>query len=185
MREWFENKTVAIVGNAASISNKNYGKDIDAHQVVVRINRGIQCCARNYHLKEKFGIKLDVWMFNLYNRNLKLFYSNIKHKLIVQNFHKMQMNEDTNNTEFDFSYPNTYYLDLKTIFYPKYPSTGLRVLDYVSKCNPSLVNVYGFDWKETPTFYDKNASDINHDFKKEKLYCMENFTPKTKFHFHQ
>lgn len=184
MKEWFENKTVAIVGNATSISKTCYGKDIDSHQVVVRINRGIQCCIKNYQLKENFGTKLDVWMFNLYNRNIKLFYSNIKHKLLEQNFYKMQMNDDLNNDNFDFSYPNKYYLDLYKHFSPRYPSTGLRALDYVSKCNPSLVNVYGFDWKETPTFYDKNAIDTNHDFKKEKLYCIKNFTKEHKFNFY-
>jgi hypothetical protein len=184
MKNWFENKTVAIVGNAESISKKHYGKDIDAHQVVVRINRGLLCCTKINHTKDSFGIKLDVWMFNLYNRNIRLFYDNIKHKLIKQNFYKMQMNEDLNNDNFDFSYPGEYYMDLKKHFLPKNPSTGLRALDYVSKCNPSLVNVYGFDWKETPTFYDKNASDVNHNFLKEKMYCEEKFIKENKFVFH-
>ena len=184
MKEWFENKTVAIVGNAESVLKTHYGKDIDNHQVVVRINRGIECGIKNYPNIESFGKKIDVWVFNLYNRNLRLFYYNIKHKLISKNFYKMQMNEEFDNVNFDFSYPKQYYIELQKHFYPKYPSTGLRALDYVSKCDPSMVNVYGFDWKETPTFYDKNASDINHDFEKERDYCIEKFTKENKFIFH-
>jgi hypothetical protein len=184
MKDWFENKTVAIIGNAESVLKKQYGKDIDEHQVVVRINRGIQCCVKNYLHKENFGTKLDIWMFNLYNRNLQLFYHNIKHKLISQNFYKMQMNEDLDNKNFDFSYPNYYYTELQKYVSPKYPSTGLRVLDYVSRCNPSLVSVYGFDWKETPTFYDKKAPNANHDFIKEKTYCEEKFVKGTNFIFY-
>jgi hypothetical protein len=185
MKLWFENKRIAVVGNAQSISEKQYGKEIDNHEVVVRINRGIICCTRDYSLKENFGSRLDVWMFNLYNRNLQIFYNSIKHKLTKQNFYKMQMNEDLGNKNFDFSYPSNYYLDLCNSFLPKYPSTGLRVLDYISKCDPYHVSVYGFDWKETPTFYDKNASDLNHDFEKEKLYCNKKFTKDKSFIFYR
>jgi len=34
MKEWFEGKTVAVVGNAASLVQQNYGKEIDQAEVV-------------------------------------------------------------------------------------------------------------------------------------------------------
>ena len=66
MREWFENKKVAIVGNAASIFSKRNGLKIDSLEVIVRLNKGI--LASLDRKNEKFiGTRTDVWMFNLYN----------------------------------------------------------------------------------------------------------------------
>ena len=35
-----EGKTVALVGPAKYMQGTNYGKEIDSHEIVVRINRG-------------------------------------------------------------------------------------------------------------------------------------------------
>ena len=169
MKEWFENKTVAVVGNAQSLKSKNYGKEIDSHDVVVRINRGIS--ASDMHTNS-FGKKTNVWMFNLYNDKLKSFHSSLS---IDNKYYKMQMNYDKNNRNFDYSYPKEYYLELFSYFDPKKPTTGIRCLHYISKCNPKSVDVYGFDWKETPTFYDRYANDSQHDYAKEKEYCINHF----------
>jgi hypothetical protein len=70
------------------------------------------------------------------------------------------------------------------------PSTGLRLLEYISLCNPKSVNVYGFDWKETPTFYDaKKETRItekrhNHNFFLERNYCKEFYRDRASFIFH-
>jgi hypothetical protein len=39
MKEWFEGKTVALIGNAMSLFEKTYGEEIDSHDVVVRLNK--------------------------------------------------------------------------------------------------------------------------------------------------
>ena len=41
MIEFLKNKSVALVGPAKYLSCSNYGVEIDSHDVVVRINRGI------------------------------------------------------------------------------------------------------------------------------------------------
>ena len=38
--KWFEDKSIAIVGNASFIFERDYGKKIDSFDVVVRINKG-------------------------------------------------------------------------------------------------------------------------------------------------
>ena len=169
MQSWFDNKNIAVVGNASSLLKKNYGKEIDSHEVVVRINRGILCS--NSHSQ---GEKINVWVFNLYNRQMSIFHSGIKNS-IRKSYYTMQMNEEFDNANFDYSYPMAYYTELKSKIGMKQPTTGLRILDYISKCNPKHVDVYGFDWKETPTFYDRFANDSAHNYTKEKQYCAENF----------
>ena len=42
LRSLVENKVVAIVGPAKYMSGSNYGAEIDSHDLVVRINRGIE-----------------------------------------------------------------------------------------------------------------------------------------------
>ena len=42
MIEFLKNKSVALVGPAKYMSGSNYGVEIDSHDVVVRINRGIE-----------------------------------------------------------------------------------------------------------------------------------------------
>lgn len=40
LRKFICGKSVAIVGNAESLFNYKYGKDIDSHDIVIRMNLG-------------------------------------------------------------------------------------------------------------------------------------------------
>jgi hypothetical protein len=68
-------------------------------------------------------------------------------------------------------------------------STGLRVLNWVSRFNPTSVDVYGFDWKESPTFYDKTGGTRftekrhGHNYFLEMDYCINVFQNKFKYTF--
>ncbi len=56
-REIIENKNVAIVGPAAYLQNSHLGKEIDSHDVVVRINRSVET-TKVYG--EDVGLRTDV-----------------------------------------------------------------------------------------------------------------------------
>jgi hypothetical protein len=68
-------------------------------------------------------------------------------------------------------------------------STGLRILNWVSKFNPASVNVYGFDWKKSPTFYDRTGGTRfteerhGHNYFLEMDYCINIFQDKFKYTF--
>jgi hypothetical protein len=167
MREWFENKKVAIVGNAASIFSKSNGLKIDSADVVVRLNKGI--LASLDRKNEKFiGTRTDVWMFNLYN-HITIDAERYLHVPV----RKMQMNETDNKTGFDSFYPREYYNEMKAVVHPWKMSTGFRAIDYVYKSNASQIHLFGFDWKATPTFYSVQSNDSMHNFRKERLYIEE------------
>ena len=42
MKEVFEGKTVSVVGNARSLFDSKYGKEIDTAEIVCRIKRGFK-----------------------------------------------------------------------------------------------------------------------------------------------
>tara|TARA_B110000977_G_scaffold64204_1_gene87343 strand:+ start:11309 stop:11845 length:537 start_codon:yes stop_codon:yes gene_type:complete len=169
MKEWFEGKTVAVVGNAASLLEKNYGKEIDTAEVVVRINRGGY---KFTQFSNKMGMKLDVWCMQNIRQNKPW-----AQQPASKNAHKMQMDtidvspEFANMADVVFSNDDRNSLDSNLT---KKSSTGLRVLYYISKQNPKNVNVYGFDWKQTYSWHEKRKC-IAHNFEEEKKYCYDNF----------
>jgi hypothetical protein len=179
MKEWFEGKTVAIVGNAMSLFDKEYGDEIDSHDVIVRLNRAAMLYDREDVRKVQseitHGKKTNVWMF----WNVSEYQNYIK--TIDPSIKKMHMHigfKVEGRTDIDYVYPKPMYKELtKSAKYNKSPSTGFMALDYISKCNPTKVYVYGFDWKETPTFTDptRKKDAGMHNFALEKEYCQKTY----------
>lgn len=191
-------KNVAIVGNAQSLFNYDFGREIDSHEVIIRINRSASLCftSRYRTIHKTHGTKTTIWAFS---------FADTMKAVLSRNFinvnYLIQMNDRTKNKiEHKFNFDaisssdimqlkerlNQYHTN-KDVAYG--PSTGLRVLDFVSKFQPQTVNVYGFDWKETPTFYDVKKSTRftetkhNHNFDLEMRYCKEIFQIEHGFNF--
>jgi hypothetical protein len=91
------------------------------------------------------------------------------------------------------TYPTEFHLDLIKVFSKTFIGTnkftisaGTMMIDWVSRCSPSSVSVYGFDFKQTPTFSELNRFDemkdgidtrCHHNFNHEK-YIVENILSK-------
>jgi hypothetical protein len=56
-KDFIKNKKVAIVGPAKYLMESSYGKEIDSHDVVVRINRSIETCDK---FEKDVGKKSDI-----------------------------------------------------------------------------------------------------------------------------
>ena len=54
-KDYIHNKTIALVGPAKYMENTNLGSEIDNHDVVIRINRGIEL-----NNTEHIGSKSDI-----------------------------------------------------------------------------------------------------------------------------
>jgi hypothetical protein len=169
MKEWFEGKTVAVVGNAASLIQQGFGEEIDQAQVVVRINRGGY---RFIEFSKQMGTRNDVWCMQNVRQNKGFF-----DKPHTRGVRKMQMDTIDVSPQFIemadlvFSREDRTSLDYSL---PKKSSTGLRVLYYISKQNPSKVSVYGFDWKKSYSWHERRKC-VAHDFEAERNYCFKNF----------
>jgi hypothetical protein len=167
-----ENKRVAIIGNSLSLFNRKYGKEIDNNDFIVRLNRA-SMLYDNFNSIDTHGSRTDMWCMWRYKE-----YENVD---IKEPKYKFQM---------AFWIPDS---NIQTIqndeivkkFNPKLPSTGLMTLEWFSKLNTKEINVYGFDWKETPSWaYEIVPCDEEqHNFKKEKEYCINKYLSSGLFNF--
>ena len=176
MKEWFENKTIALVGNAESLFHKSYGNEIDSHEVVVRLNKAAMLYT-HFDAKISHGKRTDIWM--MWNANEYRSKFNTVSKSVKKMHMSGRIRNNLDSLKLDFLYPINMYTELRKKAGPKQnPTTGLMALDYIDSCNPAKITVYGFDWKETPTFTDMNRKEeitSGHNYDVEKEYCAVRF----------
>jgi hypothetical protein len=186
MIEWFENKSVALVGNAESLFSKEYGPEIDKHDIVVRLNKAAMLYER-FDAEKSHGTKTNIWMFWRTAEYQKFF------DKIDPQIKKMHMGHQDRNkiniTLIDHIYPNELYNPMKNAAGKhNNPTTGFMAIDYILHCKPSLLSMYGFDWKETPTWTDplrKKDKLCPHDFEAERKYCVEQVLTKPNVRFYK
>ena len=173
MNEFFEGKTVALIGNAMSLFDLSYGTEIDSHNVVVRLNKAAMLL-NSFDSEASHGKRTDVWMF----WSVREYYRHFEKNKDVLKMHAGHQNRDSNLIKLvDFVYPNELYESLKPKAGPlNNPTTGFIAIDYILHCKPSILSVYGFDWKKTPTQTDpsrKKEAKCPHNYDVEEAYCME------------
>ena len=173
---------VALVGNAQSLFTRRYGAEIDRHDVVARINRAAVLVTQPFE-SVTHGSRTDAWFMWRYNEYETLKFQ--RPNWMMQMIHWETPNGDVNiYSEHRF---NELQNELGAV-----PSTGLMVLDFFDVCTKyPHIDVYGFDWKATPTFTDpKRETDkmlLNgghlHDFGLEREYCKSRFYNSPRFNF--
>lgn len=196
MKEWFDGKTVAVVGNARSLFDYQYGELIDSHETVCRINQGAIIVN---NLSQ--GSKIDVFAFSGLKKFKNLLLELNLEKNIYTSSRKIVEASSLSNV---MTYPSEYYKTLKNKLISldksftatddspgigekgeiKKPSSGICLLDYISKMNPSNVSVFGFDWKKSPTYYNLGGYNLSHDWFYEEQYCINHFQKTLNFKFY-
>lgn len=165
----FTGKSVAVIGNAQYLFTKNYGSEIDSHDVIIRMNRAAMLYTA-FDAQLTHGSRTDVWCMWRHTE-----YENVhvdQPPFVAQMAWFDQPPKDSSVRVIENE-------PLLKRLLPHYPSTGLMVLDWVSKFQTKSVSVYGFDWKATPTFTNttNKREDISiHDFTKEREMCYNTYS---------
>lgn len=176
-----EGKNVCLVGNSTALLNLNKGEEIDSYDVVCRINLGWDVSSH----RKALGDKVNILFINSYysqfgkpdsfhelkNQNVKKLSLDVAKTLHSKYKTLFCQVSSVNKKGGEFTI-SKFPLNIreKCYYFPdgnrrqcevKYeiePSCGLQIIHYLIEYNPDIVSslhLYGFDFKQTPTFYHK------------------------------
>jgi hypothetical protein len=166
LKELVLGKTVAIVGNAQSLSDSSYGSAIDEHDLVIRINRS-PILAPSISGRRTSIIASSMWVSSgLFDgRNCQLFmWMTPKRKA----FPLWLLNPKRQV----FVFSSTSYRRLGRLVGSR-PSTGLMTIEALLESQPAVVTLFGFDGFASKSLSgNRGAESVGHDFEKELQHLM-------------
>jgi len=192
---YIRGKRVAVVGNALSLFDTQCGSEIDDHEVVIRINTPA-IFFQDLTPRHSHGTRIHVWAFWDYFRYATSDHRDKPNKLLdtfwnTDRYNVLDLNM-LNKKEAGFKWnKNDFFFEIKQNMLKETgnPSAGLSILYLLNECDPAVVNVYGFDFKRTPTFsnfnqdVDSNRFDsfYRHDYAFEEQYAKQKFFTQERF----
>jgi len=188
----FYNKKIAVIGNARSLYNSTnspggYGNLIDTNDIVIRFNLGVDHKNTITH-----GSKTDWVVYNNdhWANSVDLF----AYKENV-NWMQIYLNEHSTVDQSVYTIPNFVLqrlFDLGKFEKNANPSIGLAFIWFLTYVKPKQVNIFGFDFKQTHTFYNyarkrkKDERKKGHNWDKEKKFFLEQILPlRNNFNYYQ
>lgn len=150
-------KSVAIVGNAKSLFDKKHGQEIDSHDIVIRFNKGFP------NNIESQGKKTTILMLACELSKTDIQFYKAKYVITRSKFYE-------NPSDFTISNEDRYLLKEKL---GSQPSTGFIAIDMCLTANAKSIDLYGFDFEKTPTFYNNEEYQTQHDYKSEESIVRE------------
>lgn len=171
LQELCEGKSIAIVGNAQSLLDMNLGEEIDSHDIVVRINQSV---SSQKHILDRIGHKCDIYTASGTGMVPVRFHKTTVPKLC---FYMTTLNRDSALDYFHFFPEEMWYTLQKELNAGKdiRPSTGLMTIYMILNATKfKSLNIYGFDFWETKTFYNPSLYVAKtHRPKSEKEYILD------------
>ncbi len=161
--EFLGGKSIAIVGNATSLLDHQYGALIDEHQIVTRMNMGfpINPAAQ--------GTRFDLWCYSSYRATLRAPAGFVAPPSVWMS--PKYRNRTDHGVECYF-YPTSHWRKLHDLLGAR-PSVGVMTIDLVARSQPRQVTIIGFDFNRSKSFYENRALPAPHDFEAEARHVME------------
>lgn len=167
----FANKKVALVGNSIGLENDVCGDEIDSHDIVCRINKGLL----NTNNTKVFGGRTDILFYSDYRviadvldstpLDTKLICNLSNPKYVFLNYDTYIIHENFKN----YVRKITGYKELPAKKY--WPSNGLTAICLILQQKPKKISLYGFDWNRNRTFYhSRKKTSRRHKWQIEKKF---------------
>lgn len=153
IKEDIKGKRVAIVGNAQSLFDSNFGKEIDEHDFIIRFNKGFITNLKAQGTKTSlacFAVTLPLSEIQKYHAKWYMDRSNAYHNQVpyqISHTDRMPLKEKLNGT---------------------HPSSGFLLLDFCLASGAKSIDLYGFDFEKTPTFYNPVGYKTPHNYSREE-----------------
>jgi hypothetical protein len=159
-----DGKSVALVGNARSLDHGDFGKQIDAHDIVVRFNR-VPIVSRASHGYRTTWVATGVPI-----SQQRMSALGASHVLWLSRYRRKIPSETA-------AVENLYLQPIKDIDSlaersgVNRPTTGLAVVDLLSSSNARRVTLYGFDfYKSQSSSSHQTIETAPHQFDVEELF---------------
>jgi hypothetical protein len=156
-------RKVAIVGNATSLLAHAWGGFIDAHDVVVRMNRGVPVDTAAQ------GRKFDVCCFSTLRDHAAVLRQSAPSFAVWMS---PKFRDEYDGSIDVCFYPLEFWQELHDRLKAR-PSVGAMTVDLVSRSAADAVSVIGFDFKRSGTFYASGQHIGPHDYVAESRYVLE------------
>lgn len=152
---------VNVVGNASSIFLKQYGCLIDKRPTI-RFNRAQIINSNSQGSRWDVLATSELKTIEYYNKNTPTFHT------LFFTPSRSDHYENKNKIKFQSA---CYEVDNNLLlnFIKSKPSTGFSILNLFDSIKYKNLNLFGFDWKATPTFYEVENKREVHNYAEEKL----------------
>jgi hypothetical protein len=152
-------KTIAVVGNAQSLLQHTHGQEIERHDIVIRMNRGLP------RMPDAQGVRTDVLAFSILQVVADIL-EQFNARAAIWMSPKYRAGA---KGRFEF-YELERWHALRAKLGAR-PSVGAMILDYVGSKSVGGVSMFGYDFKRSLTIgYDQQYLGP-HDFRAEEEYC--------------
>ena len=156
VKNFIKGKSVAIVGNAKSIFDGHFGAEIDSHDVVIRFNKGFITDKKSQGSKTDIVILACELGLDEKASYKAMFYVNRSRKtrcgdLTISDKDRLLFREKLGAQA----------------------STGFIAVDLCLNSEAKKIDLYGFDFEKTPTFYNPEGYKTKHDYAKEKEIMLD------------
>ena len=167
LKKLLKEKNIAIVGNSETIFNKQNGSDIDNHDIIIRFNRGF------IKDKECQGSKTDLLFLaaSLTNEEIKQFSPKYTIKRSRYCTSKCDFELRVSDRAQFAQVPNKETARQKLA--KSQASTGFLAIQFVLSTNYKNLDIYGFDFLKSRTFYNKPDYKPLHNGDKEAEKVLE------------
>ena len=180
----WRDKTVALVGSAESLLWSQFGPDIDAHDVVVRINQGAFAPLQS----ASTGLRTDYVFLTLTGGNPRAKLSFLWRarraaaRGVVLMSEKGRTVVRVDLARFFLHYPAAWQHELIDTLGQR-PSTGAMAVDLLTRTlnSPDQLDLYGFDFFRTPDIAHGRNRVVAHDPAAEENY-IRGAIPSERFH---
>lgn len=151
LKELLKGKTVAIVGNSEKILNTKYGEEIESHDIVIRFNKGFPKSK-----PESLGKRTDILFLACTLNSIEL-------KIFNARYTVKRSNLCQNNCDFEVTKIDRCILSQGF----SQPSTGFIAINFALSTKCKSIDLYGFDFFKSPTYYNPKGYKTLHDGMKE------------------
>lgn len=155
-------KRVALVGNARALAQGQAGAEIDAHDIVIRINRAPMPAAASHGRRTDWlalAVRLDRSALAALDPRLTLWMSHKRKRLpwavVTRRF---------------YLFPQDHIRRIWQSLGAQ-PTTGLMMIDLLARSRAAKIDLYGFDFFASLSLSGRRSADqVPHDFTDEKSF---------------